>query len=99
MRTQKSRRHRRVRVKTPGGTTKIAYKRKKPGKPQCAKCGEILKGVPQGFVYKIRNMAKSKKRPERPYGGMFCTKCTRELMADKARSLYKEEAKKEEEND
>lgn len=95
MRMQKSRKHRRVKVKTPGGVTKVIYKKKKPAKAQCANCGEILKGVPRERSYKIRKMAKTKKRPERPYGGILCTKCTRELMAEKARSMYKE--KKEEE--
>lgn len=96
MRQQKSRKHRRVRVRTPGGITKVIYKKKKPAKAQCANCGEILKGVPRGRSYKIRKLAKTEKRPERPYGGTLCTKCMRELMAEKARSLYREEKKEEE---
>jgi large subunit ribosomal protein L34e len=95
MRQQKSRKHRRVWVKTPGGTTKMIYKRRKPAKAQCAKCRVTLKGMPVEQRYKMRNMAKTKKRPERPYGGILCTKCSRELIAEKARSMYKE-AKEEE---
>jgi large subunit ribosomal protein L34e len=90
MREQKSRRHRRVRTKMPGGGFKVVYKRKKPAKAQCANCGAALKGVPTKRSYQIRNLAKTKRRPERPYGGVLCTKCTRNLMAEKARSMYKE---------
>ncbi|MEM4245167.1 MAG: 50S ribosomal protein L34e [Candidatus Nanoarchaeia archaeon] len=96
MREQKSRKHRKIRVVTPGGKTKIIYKKKKPSKAQCAKCGSILHGVPSQRVYKIKRMPKTKKRPERPYGGVLCSKCTRELMVEKARSMYKEEKKEEE---
>ncbi len=97
MRQQKSRKHRKIKIRTSGGKTKLIYKKKKPGKAQCAKCGEVLKGVPSERVYKIKRMPKTKKRPERPYGGVLCTKCMRELMAEKARSMYKEEERKEEE--
>jgi len=31
------------------------------------------------------NMAKTKKRPERPYGGVLCTRCMRKTMIGKAR--------------
>jgi len=95
MRQQKSRKHRMVSVRTPGGITKVVYKKKKPAKAQCAKCGETLKGVPTERMYKMTNMAKTRKRPERPYGGVLCSKCMRELMAEKARNLYKEETKEE----
>ncbi len=93
MREQKSRKHRRIRVRTPGGKLRIIYKNKRPAKAQCGRCGVILKGVPTERNAKMMNMAKSKKRPERPYGGVLCTKCMRELMLEKARSMYREEQK------
>jgi len=34
----------------------------------------------------MQKLAKTKKRPERPYGGNLCSKCMRSLMIDKARS-------------
>ena len=49
------------------------------------KCKAILKGVPRERPYKMRTMAKTKKRPERPYGGVLCSKCMREIFKEKAR--------------
>ncbi len=95
MRQQKSKRHRTVRIRTPGGETKIVYKKKKPGKAQCARCGMVLKGVPTERSYKMRRTPKTKKRPERPYGGVLCSKCTRELMTEKALGMYKETKEEE----
>lgn len=74
---------RQVRVKTPGGKVKIQYKKRKPSKAQCAGCGDILKGVPRQRPHKIRKMAKTKKRPERPYGGVLCSKCMRKKIIEK----------------
>lgn len=95
MREQRSRRHRRVKVRTPGGEVKVVYKKKKPGKAECANCGAVLKGVPRERPYKMRKKAKTERRPERPYGGVLCARCTRELMVEKARSMYKEEKQEE----
>ncbi len=72
----KSRSRRRVYVKG-SGNTKIHYKKRKPSKPKCGKCGSLLKGVPHVRAYKLKRISKSKKRPERPYGGVLCSKCTR----------------------
>ena len=82
----KSRTFRRLQVKTPGGRTVTHYKKRKPGKAHCAKCGSELKGVPRERPYKMKNMPRTKKRPERPYGGVLCSKCMREVMKEKARS-------------
>lgn len=90
MKQQKSKKHRRISVRTPGGKNKILYKKKKPAKAQCARCGATLKGVPTDRVYKMKRIPKTKKRPERPYGGVLCSKCTRDLMTEKALSMYKE---------
>ena len=81
----RSRTMRRVFVKTPGARTKLHYRKKKPGKAECGKCGKQLAGVPRERPYKMKNMPKTKKRPERPYGGVLCSKCTRELIKAKAR--------------
>ncbi len=82
---KKSRTFRRVYVKTPGGKTVLHYRRRKPAKAQCGNCGALLKGVPQARVYKMRNMPKTMKRPERPYGGVLCTRCMRAKIIQKAR--------------
>lgn len=81
----RSRSFRRIYRKTPGGKTVVHYKNKKPSKVRCAKCGDLLKGVPRERPYKMQNMAKTKKRPERPYGGVLCSRCMRILMIEKTR--------------
>ena len=78
----KSRTFRRGFVKVPGSKTKLHYKRRKPSKAKCANCGTVLKGVPRELPYKMRNLAKTKKRPQRPYGGVLCSKCTKQKLKE-----------------
>lgn len=73
-------------VKTPGGKTVVHFKRKKPNKAKCSQCNRLLLGVPRELPSKMRNLPKTKKRPERPYGGVLCSLCTRELFKRKART-------------
>lgn len=75
----KSRSYRRVKVKTPGGRVVIHYRKRLPGKAKCV-CGKELHAVPRLRPYKMRKLAKTKKRPERPYGGVLCSKCMREKI-------------------
>ena len=77
--------HRMISVKVPGGRTVIHFKKKKPAKAKCGKCGAFLPGVARERPYKMQNMPKTAKRPERPYGGNLCSKCTRALLKAKAR--------------
>lgn len=72
----KSRSRRRVFVKT-SGKTRIHYKKRKPSKTKCGKCGAVLKGVPNVRAFKLKRLPKTKKRPERPYGGVLCSRCMR----------------------
>ncbi|MFC1728509.1 50S ribosomal protein L34e [Nanoarchaeota archaeon] len=73
----KSRTLRRVFVKTPGSKTKVQYRKRKPSKAKCGKCEAVLSGVPRERPKKMQKMSKTKKRPQRPFGGVLCTKCTR----------------------
>lgn len=75
---------RKVKVKVPSGVT-THHKRRKPAKAKCAKCGKVLAGVANDIPSKMQNMPKTAKRPERPFGGYYCTKCLREKMKEKAR--------------
>lgn len=76
---------RRVYVKTPGGKVNIHYRKRKHAKLRCHKCDNVLAGT-QSFSSKIKNkLSKSEKRPERPYGGVLCSKCMRNLIIKKAR--------------
>ena len=84
--SKKSRSLRRVKVKTPGGKTVMHYRRRKPNAAKCGSCGAVLKGIARERPYKMRKMAKSKKRPTRPYAGVLCSKCLKAKLIKKARS-------------
>lgn len=82
---KRSRSLRRLQIKVPGGITKTHYRKRKPGKAKCGSCEALLKGVPRERSLKMSKMQKTKKRPERPYGGNLCSKCSRLLIVEKAR--------------
>ncbi|MFC1723444.1 50S ribosomal protein L34e [Nanoarchaeota archaeon] len=82
----KSRTLRKVSRKTPGGKVNIQYKKRNPQQAKCGSCGAKLAGVPRERPHKMKVLPKTKKRPERPFGGVLCTKCTRSTIKAKVRS-------------
>ena len=84
---KKSRTMRRVKRKLPGNTVTVHYKLRKPRVGSCPVTGETLKGVPRERPSRMKNMPKTRKRPERPYGGVLSSKAMRETMRKRARSL------------
>ena len=74
---------RRIYTKVPGGRTVLHYKKRKPNAAKCGNCGAVLKGIPKELPFRMRKMAKTRKRPERPYGGVLCSKCMRQAIIDK----------------
>ena len=82
----RSRSYKRTFKRTPGGKTVLRYKKKKPSKHVCGECGKLLHGVPRGRPYEIKKLAKTKKRPNRPYGGYLCSECSRKFFKQEARS-------------
>ena len=82
---KRSRSLRRLQVKASCGRTVLHYKKRNPGKAKCGSCGALLKGVPRERPIKMHKLEKTKKRPERPYGGKLCSKCTRSLIIEKIR--------------
>lgn len=83
----RSRSFRRIFVKTPGGNTVLRHERRKPGKAVCSECGLILAGVPREIPAKIKKLSKTERRPQRPYGGVLCSKCMRLLFIKKAKTM------------
>jgi large subunit ribosomal protein L34e len=81
----KSSRFRKVFVKTPGRTT-VHFRERKPQKAKCGDCKKPLSGVPRERPAKMANLPKTAKRPERPYGGVLCSKCMRSLFRRKAQA-------------
>lgn len=84
-RKYRSNSYRKVKKVTPGHRNVTHYSRKKPKLGTCPVTGEKLKGVPRERPVKMRNMAKSSKRPQRPFGGVLSSKASREVLKNKAR--------------
>jgi len=76
----RSRSKKRRKVKTPGKRLVTHYKKKKAGIARCAVCKNPLHGVPRLNPDEMGKLPKTKKRPERPYGGNLCSKCMRNLF-------------------
>lgn len=83
----RSRSKRHVYVRTPGGRTTIHYIARKPKVGRCQVTGEILKGVPRASAAERKRLAKTKKRPQRPYGGVLSSRAMRRLVIGEAREL------------
>jgi large subunit ribosomal protein L34e len=83
----KSRTFARVKVRTPGGKTVMHYIKRKPKLGVCPETGEKLKGVPRERPYKMMKLAKTKKRPSRPYAGNLSSNAMRAKMKAKARLI------------
>lgn len=79
----RSKSKRKVFVKTPGGKTVKHYRERKPDKQICGGCGSPLHGIPRLLQVKLKNLAKTKKRPERPYGGVLCSRCMRKKILER----------------
>jgi len=78
----KSRTFRRVKVKTPGGKTVMHYRKRKGKKFQCSNCKKPLHGIPHLIHSKWKDLPKTKKRPQRPFGGVLCSSCSRKRIID-----------------
>lgn len=74
-----------IQRRTPGGKTVVHAKKKMTSKHKCAICHGLLHGTPRGSRVEIRKLAKSKRRPSRPFGGQLCSTCTRKIVALKAK--------------
>lgn len=79
----RSRTKKRIKVKLPGNRITIHYRIRAPAHPQCAGCGVVLSGVPRVKPRRLHSMSKTEKRPNRPYGGVFCSKCARKAILAK----------------
>lgn len=64
---------------TPGGLKKVEYHKRKHSKHYCGRCSVELSGVPT----QIKGLSKSKKAPNRPYGGVYCSNCSRIVIRKK----------------
>jgi large subunit ribosomal protein L34e len=81
----KSRTFARKKVRTINGT-KTTYTRRKPKVGTCPRTGEKLKGVPRELPVKMKNLAKTEKRPQRPFGGVLSSKASRQELKKRVRT-------------
>ena len=82
----RSRTFRRDKTRLPGSRTVLHYKLRKPKNAHCARCKDVLKAVPRLRPKKMQKVAKTKKRPQRMFGGVLCSRCARREIISKARS-------------
>ncbi len=76
---------RRVSVATPGGKNVIHYRPRKHARAQCGTCGAFLQAVMTARPRLLARFSKSERRPQRPFGGVLCSKCSRAAIKAKAR--------------
>jgi len=85
---QRTRSLRRIKKRTPGNRLVIHYEKRKPKIAHCAECHKPLHGVPRKRPVEIGKLPKSQRRPERPYGGILCSACSRKLIIEKAKDIF-----------
>ena len=83
---KRSRTLRRVKRKLPGNRVTVHYKLRKPKAHKCGACGRVLPGTVRERPAELRSVPKTRKRPERPYGGVLCSRCTRAKIKEMARA-------------
>jgi len=83
---KRSHTYRKVFKRTPTGRVNIVYIKRKPKSAKCAGCGKTLAGTPRERPFKMQRMQKTKKRPERIFGGYYCSACSRKTIIAKARA-------------
>jgi large subunit ribosomal protein L34e len=83
----KSGRYRKIFVKAPGGKTKVQFRERKPSKAVCGSCKKQLSGVPRERPAVLGKLPKTQRRPERPFGGVLCSKCMRAVLKEEVREV------------
>jgi len=74
----KSKSKRVVQRRTPGRKTVTHRESKIPSKAKCANCGIELHGIPK----RAKKLSKSERTVNRPFGGHYCSKCSREKIIE-----------------
>ena len=72
-------------VRMPGGNTLTHYRKGKPSKHKCGRCGKILPGVPSKNRSDAKKMKKSERIPSRAYAGNLCNECVDSLVRYRTR--------------
>ena len=78
----RSRHVRRVKTRTPKGVLVTRFERERPSASKCALCKAPVKGTAREVPYRLHKMAKTQRRPNRPYSN-FCSSCMRRNVKEK----------------
>ncbi len=70
----KSNSKRRVFRRTPGTRLNVHLEKNNPSGHYCGRSGAILNGIPKKSATEFNKLSKSKKRPNRKYGGTYSHK-------------------------
>jgi len=76
---------RKIQRRTPGGRTVTYYDYKLHSRHVCAICHEFLHGKPRVRSAGMKKLGKSERKPERPFGGMLCPRCSRRVISLRAK--------------
>ena len=66
--------------KTPGTLLKVHLEKRNPKGQFCGISGAILNGIPKKTATEFNKLSKSKKRPNRKYGGTFSHKVVKDHL-------------------
>jgi large subunit ribosomal protein L34e len=72
-----------VRKRTSGRNV-LVYRKGRTSPAVCNNCGCEMHGMPRLGNAQMAKLAKSKKRPNRKFGGYLCSKCTKEFLRNVA---------------
>lgn len=78
----KSGRFRKIKVRVPGGNTKVQYEKRNRSHPKCAVTKKPLRGIPRMTNRRFKNLNKTQKTVSRPYGGYMSHKALRRKIIE-----------------
>ena len=84
----RSRSYRKLKVRTPGGRQVNRYGKRRPSQSVCSGCKKPLAGTVRARPHGVRATPKTKKRPERMFGGALCPACAKTRI--KELKVYKQ---------
>lgn len=77
------RKAKKIKKRIPSGKSVIRRGKKRPAYTKCAECGAQIHGMPRLKPSKLKKIPKSKRVPNRPYGGNLCSSCMRNELKKK----------------
>lgn len=76
-----------VKRRTVTGNNVYAYRKGRVSLAVCNNCGRQLHGIPNVNKSFLSKLSKTEKRPNRKFGGYYCSDCAKELFRENARRV------------